>query len=303
MKRLVLMLALCLLLSGSLLPCVAFADDQGQGDALEGLTDEEKGYVERIAVANLQARSAVATVLLVEVALSSPTSSDSASLTDLIDAVVSCQTELKTVAGVFRETAPESMQGVGTMCADMATRLDGAFSSCLPMLRNEVSEQRLLDDLRESLSGFMYVPEEAVQGQRAVELARAVSCTRLEAKHLTNQLLALDGKVGDAARGIAETQRALEDFIQGLLLDNCFIATAAYGTSTAAEIDVLRDFRDEVLLMSPAGCDLVAFYYAASPPIADFIARHELLRTVVREGVVDPVVRVVSLAEPLWQTA
>ncbi len=301
MKRLLLILALCVLLSGSILPGVAFAADQGQGDALEGLTDEEKAYVERIAVANLQARSAVATVLLVEVALSSPTSSDSASVTDLIQAVESCQIELKSVAGVFREAAPESMQGVGTMCTDMATRLDGAFSSCLPMLRNEVSEHRFLDDLRESLSGFMYVPEEAVQGQRAVEIARAVSCTRLEAKHLTSQLLALDGKVGDAARGIAETQRALEDFLEELLLDSCFIATAAYGTSTAAEIDVLRDFRDEVLMMSPAGRDLVGFYYAASPPVADFIARHEVLRTVVREGIVDPIVRLVSLAKPLWQ--
>ena len=37
-----------------------------------------------------------------------------------------------------------------------------------------------------------------------------------------------------------------------------------------------------------------------SPPIADFISRHELLRTVVREVFVDPVVRGVEVSQPLF---
>ena len=80
----------------------------------------------------------------------------------------------------------------------------------------------------------------------------------------------------------------------------CFIATAAYGTASAEEIDVLREFRDDVLLKSEAGRDYVGFYYAVSPPIADFIASHEWLRTGVREGFVDPIVRVVRTTSPLW---
>jgi len=68
----------------------------------------------------------------------------------------------------------------------------------------------------------------------------------------------------------------------------CFIATAAYGTSTAAEIDTLRLFRDEVLLESSLGSQLVEWYYQASPPVADFISKNSLLRTLVREVVVDP---------------
>jgi hypothetical protein len=99
-----------------------------------------------------------------------------------------------------------------------------------------------------------------------------------------------------------ETVSGLSDLL-GISLDPhdyCFIATAAYGTPAAREIQVLRDFRDGVLLQSTAGRDLVGFYYAASPPVADFIAEREWLRTAVREGLVDPIVWLVREARPLW---
>jgi len=81
----------------------------------------------------------------------------------------------------------------------------------------------------------------------------------------------------------------------------CFIATAAYGTSTAGEIDTLRAFRDEVLLQNSLGSQSVAFYYEVSPPVADFISEHEPLRTLVRELLVEPVVWVVEATGTLWQ--
>ncbi len=80
----------------------------------------------------------------------------------------------------------------------------------------------------------------------------------------------------------------------------CFIATAAYGTSTAAEIDTLRDFRDEVLLQNSLGSQLVTLYYEVSPPLADFISEHDVLRTLVRELLVEPVAWVVEATGTLW---
>ena len=80
----------------------------------------------------------------------------------------------------------------------------------------------------------------------------------------------------------------------------CFIATAAYGTDTAREIGILREFRDTVLLPNSLGAKLVSFYYKTSPPIADFISQHEVLRTVVRVGFVDPIVRILSWTHGLW---
>jgi hypothetical protein len=81
----------------------------------------------------------------------------------------------------------------------------------------------------------------------------------------------------------------------------CFIATAAYETSTAEQIDVLREFRDVVLLESDAGSQFVALYYQLSPPVADFIAGNELLRTLVRELLVDPFVWLVEATEAIWR--
>ena len=80
----------------------------------------------------------------------------------------------------------------------------------------------------------------------------------------------------------------------------CFIATAAYGTDTAKEIDILREFRDEFLLSNSLGAKFVSFYYKISPPIADFISQHEALRTVVREGFVDPIVKILTCTHDLW---
>jgi hypothetical protein len=87
----------------------------------------------------------------------------------------------------------------------------------------------------------------------------------------------------------------------GPIVGLCFIATAAYGSPTAKQIAVLREFRDQVLLKSTVGCQFVALYYQLSPPIADFIAGNELLRALVRELTVDPIVWVVEVTRVIWR--
>jgi hypothetical protein len=69
----------------------------------------------------------------------------------------------------------------------------------------------------------------------------------------------------------------------------CFIATAAYGTPMAEEIQILREFRDEYLLTNALGQALVDVYYRVSPPIAEFITEHPSLKPIVRAGLVPAV--------------
>ena len=62
----------------------------------------------------------------------------------------------------------------------------------------------------------------------------------------------------------------------------CFIATAAYGSLMEPHVKVLRDFRDRFLITNQVGKVLVDLYYSYSPPLADYISKHEALRAVVR---------------------
>jgi len=81
---------------------------------------------------------------------------------------------------------------------------------------------------------------------------------------------------------------------------SCFIATAAYGSETAAELDTLRAFRDRVLVKSGPGRWAVDTYYRLSPPLAEYIAAHEAVRTIVRERLLDPAVSMLKDTRSLW---
>lgn len=83
---------------------------------------------------------------------------------------------------------------------------------------------------------------------------------------------------------------------------NCFIATACYGSPDAAEVQLLRRFRDEWLLNYRMGRAFIHFYYAASPPVAHFLRTHEPARKAVRVGIVAPVARLVRSQSSRWRS-
>jgi hypothetical protein len=82
----------------------------------------------------------------------------------------------------------------------------------------------------------------------------------------------------------------------------CCAATvaAASGTNAARKLDILREFRDTVLLPNSLGAKFVSLYYKTSPPIANVISQHEVLRTAVRVGFVDPIVKISTWSHDLW---
>jgi hypothetical protein len=75
-------------------------------------------------------------------------------------------------------------------------------------------------------------------------------------------------------------------------VDACFIATAAYGSAMANDVEALRRFRDVVLKSTALGELAVETYYTFGPPVAGVVGESELLRTTARTALA-PIVKAV----------
>jgi hypothetical protein len=73
----------------------------------------------------------------------------------------------------------------------------------------------------------------------------------------------------------------------------CFIATAAFGTSMAYEINILRSFRDNFLMRKRAGRGFISLYYMISPTIARLIERSRALKFITRT-LLSPVIKAIQ---------
>lgn len=62
----------------------------------------------------------------------------------------------------------------------------------------------------------------------------------------------------------------------------CFVATSAFESPLALEVQLLRHWRDARLRKTRAGRALIGFYYAASPALARFLDRHPSLKPATR---------------------
>ena len=82
--------------------------------------------------------------------------------------------------------------------------------------------------------------------------------------------------------GIATIEDSYSSFGSNIM--GCFIATAAFGSKFEKHVQLLRRFRDLYLMPNSIGRAFVKAYYKYSPPMANFIAKHNILRTMVRWG-------------------
>ncbi|MBC7113648.1 MAG: IPT/TIG domain-containing protein, partial [Candidatus Methanomethyliales bacterium] len=79
----------------------------------------------------------------------------------------------------------------------------------------------------------------------------------------------------------------------------CIIATATYGSESAPQVQLLRDFRDNIVLKTFAGSSFMAvfnaWYYSWSPPVASAIEPDPLLKAITR-AVLQPLLNILQTA-------
>ncbi len=80
----------------------------------------------------------------------------------------------------------------------------------------------------------------------------------------------------------------------------CFIATACYGSPLAPEVMLLRAYRDAVLCRGGLGRAFIKLYYAISPPLASFLQQHSRVRRTVRKIILTPIVALVRRSAKHW---
>jgi len=90
---------------------------------------------------------------------------------------------------------------------------------------------------------------------------------------------------------IATVELVTDERPQGHV-DACFLATAAYGSLLANDVEVLRRFRDRTLRKTAIGELAVEAYYTFGPILAGVIGESELLRHTAREALTPIVSRV-----------
>ncbi|MFA7148625.1 MAG: CFI-box-CTERM domain-containing protein, partial [Syntrophomonadaceae bacterium] len=86
------------------------------------------------------------------------------------------------------------------------------------------------------------------------------------------------------------------------VVDECFIATASFGSKFEPAVVLLRVFRDQYLLTNTLGTAFVEFYYQHSPPVAAFIADSEPLKAIVRIILLPFIAIVYSIYHPWFLT-
>lgn len=116
----------------------------------------------------------------------------------------------------------------------------------------------------------------------------------------TNKIKVAASTFKDDSDNVLET--AIETAAFGLEdqpSDECFIATAAYGTKFGPAVTLLREFRDQFLMTNELGRQFVNFYYEKSPAVAKTIAGSEFLKLLVRIALAPIVILVFLLFNPV----
>mgnify|MGYP007063423738 FL=1 len=184
----------------------------------------------------------------------------------------------------FMETIQIAQAGLGIAPDYIDLHLAAAVAGTIRLTMGSSYIDRFAEHRQETKEPFLIVIEVT---QHPIERGEALKMTRL---HIDSAL-----RIDPQNKKALEVQaffKAINDW-KPSAPGGCFIATAAYGTPFAEEIDVLRNWRDEFLEASYPGRLFIRTYYSLSPPVADNISESDGKRKIVRTAL-GPIVKVLK---------
>ncbi|MCE2497600.1 MAG: hypothetical protein J4F28_01135 [Nitrosopumilaceae archaeon] len=132
-------------------------------------------------------------------------------------------------------------------------------------------------EMPQGVSGIAYLNFERLQGNERARTSMPIVIDRVSGGAVID-----DGTIGvtAGANGAGETSYNEEEG------GGCLIATAAYGSELAPQVQQLRELRDNTILRTAYGTAFMSgfnsIYYTFSPAVADLQREHQTLRDMTR---------------------
>lgn len=183
---------------------------------------------------------------------------------------------------------------------------DQAIDRGASFIKSQINSLSDLPKMTEADLAVFYFLGKAYSGRGRID--QAVGCFHVAysqmgfVKSMLTEFSSFPQRAGDELQKLAS--ESSEDSINSAPVEqfmnnefkksSCFVATAVYGSSLAPEVMVFRQFRDERLVISKGGRALVQLYYFASPPVARLISRFEILKSVTRHFLLEPILRMLK---------
>ena len=149
------------------------------------------------------------------------------------------------------------------------------------------------------------IEESALRCIRCGRIVRIESCSNC-GSNIYKSGIATDGSAGlfcqSCEKGFTHwrcpdcnTDNPVNTSLTTLNKGGCFIATAVYGTPYAEEVVILKTYRDNFLLNRLIGRFFVGIYYRISPYFARRISKSEILKEMIRIGIIVPLIKKIKL--------
>lgn len=182
---------------------------------------------------------------------------------------------------IIMEGANDAFWGVSasTVKYNLGVMIDKSVAAGATPILSTITPNQRDEGMGSAIPNSYNPPIKALAGEKGVTLVDSY------ANNLSNwSSLTTDGLHTNEAGSIALAQGFAAVVGSGSSGGGggCFIATAAFGTALEPQVEILKVFRDRYLLTNKPGQLFVSAYYEYSPPIADFIGRHDSLRALVR---------------------